>query len=62
MAHEMEFMDVDGPEFLLDVNNQIADFRAISHSQDDTTVAASDLFNYTNQSAPLAGNRHIQVA
>jgi hypothetical protein len=55
MNHELEFMDVDGPEFLLDVNNQIANFRAISH-YDDTTVAASDIFNYTNQNVSQAGN------
>jgi hypothetical protein len=55
MDLEMEFMDVDGPEFLLDVNNQIANFRA-NYDIANTLVTASDIFEYTNNNTSHAGN------
>lgn len=38
----MEFMDIDGPEFLADVNNEIANIRASRN--DDVHFVSSDIF------------------
>lgn len=35
----MEFMDIDGPEFLLSVNNEIANIRAGSYERNDSVNA-----------------------
>ncbi|KAF1797161.1 PIN domain-containing protein [Mucor lusitanicus] len=48
---DMEFMDIDGPEFIADVNNQIADIRASYSSSvlsQETDVKASAILEYTN--------------
>lgn len=46
----MEFMDIDGPEFIADVNNQIADIRATYSSvlSQETDIKASAILEYTN--------------
>ncbi|KAK4514238.1 uncharacterized protein ATC70_001827 [Mucor velutinosus] len=47
---DMEFMDIDGPEFIADVNNQIADIRASYSSvlSQETNIKASAILEYTN--------------
>ncbi|RCI06512.1 hypothetical protein CU098_011399 [Rhizopus stolonifer] len=48
---DMEFMDIDGPEFLNDVNNQIANIRATSrYDQIDNTNTA--MFEQFDQQTP----------
>lgn len=49
MSHidEMEFMDIDGPEFLSDVNNQIADIRANYTVRNDGV--SSDIFDHAHR-------------
>lgn len=38
-SQEMEFMDIDGPEFLLSLNNEIANIRAGSYQRNDSINA-----------------------
>ncbi|GAN10452.1 hypothetical protein MAM1_0356d09993 [Mucor ambiguus] len=47
---DMEFMDIDGPEFIADVNSQIADIRASYSSvlSQETDIKASAILKYTN--------------
>lgn len=59
---DMEFMDIDGPEFIADVNNQIADIRASYSSSvlsQETDVKASAILEYTNaQDEPQNGKQY----
>ncbi|CAO0800098.1 unnamed protein product [Mucor circinelloides] len=47
---DMEFMDIDGPEFIADVNNQIADIRASYSSalNQEPDIKASAILEHTN--------------
>ncbi|KAL9542970.1 hypothetical protein MBANPS3_008334 [Mucor bainieri] len=47
---DMEFMDIDGPEFIADVNSQIADIRASYSSalNKEPDIKASAILEYTN--------------
>lgn len=46
---DMEFMDIDGPEFIADVNHQIADIRAsYSGLNQNNDIKASAILEYTN--------------
>lgn len=38
-SEDMEFMDIDGPEFLLSLNNEIANIRAGSYQRNDSINA-----------------------
>jgi hypothetical protein len=45
---DMEFMDIDGPEFIADVNHQIADIRAsYSGLNQEHDIKASAILDYT---------------
>ncbi|CEP07953.1 hypothetical protein [Parasitella parasitica] len=45
---DMEFMDIDGPEFITDVNNQIANIRAnYSGFNQENDIKASTILKYT---------------
>lgn len=56
---DMEFMDIDGPEFIADVNNQIADIRASYSSalNQEPDIKASAILEHTNSyDEPQNGN------